>query len=123
MLGINPHSFSLLHEQLICNQIVNRIHNNLPQVFSNNLKDYEILGHNVGVRPARSSGIRLERENKDGQEIIHAYGRWFSFRLSSGSTNWFLGFSAGGYIHSFGGAHAVLELVEDILLPSRPSKM
>lgn len=29
----------------------------------------------------------------------------------------------GGYIHSFGAAHAVLELVEDILLPLRSSKM
>lgn len=34
-----------------------------------------------------------------------------------------LGFGAGGYIHSFGAAHAVLEIVEDILLPPRPSKM
>ncbi|KAJ5403439.1 hypothetical protein N7509_003310 [Penicillium cosmopolitanum] len=90
----------------VSQDIVNRVHNNIPGVFSNNLNDYEILGHNVGVRPARSSGIRLEREEKDGQEIVHAYG-----------------FGAGGYIHSFGAAHAVLEIVEDILLPPRPSKM
>ncbi|CAI7655049.1 unnamed protein product [Penicillium manginii] len=44
-------------------------------LFSKNLNDYEILGHNVGVRPARSApaGIRLEKETKDGQEIVHAY--------------------------------------------------
>lgn len=57
---------------------MNRVHNNIPGVFSNNLNDYEILGHNVGVRPARSSGIRLEREEKDGQEIVHAYGKYLS---------------------------------------------
>ncbi|KAJ5763730.1 hypothetical protein N7533_002411 [Penicillium manginii] len=64
-------------------------------LFSNNLNDYEILGHNVGVRPARSApaGIRLEKETKDGQEIVHAY------------------------------AHSVLELVEDLLLPHWPSKI
>lgn len=32
---------------------------------SHNLNDYEILGHNVGVRPAWSSGIRLEREENE----------------------------------------------------------
>lgn len=99
-------------------------------MFSNNLNDYEILGHNVGVRPARSApaGIRLEKETKDGQEIVHAYGKYLffvnlqlKFLLLNGIVS--VGFSAGGYIHSFGAAHSVLELVEDLLLPHWPSKI
>ncbi|KAM0427836.1 hypothetical protein ACHAPT_007293 [Fusarium lateritium] len=31
--------------------------------------------HNVGIRPYRFSGMRIEKETKDGQNIIHAYGK------------------------------------------------
>jgi hypothetical protein len=31
------------------------------------------VGHNVGIRPYRSSGMRIEKEVK-GQKIVHAYG-------------------------------------------------
>ena len=36
--------------------------------------DNDIVGHNVGLRPSRKSGVRVEKELRDGQKIVHAYG-------------------------------------------------
>ncbi|CAG8272419.1 unnamed protein product [Penicillium salamii] len=55
-------------------KIVRRIHRSLPERFSIDLSDYDIVGHNVCIRPYRSSGMRIENEVKDGQKIVHAYG-------------------------------------------------
>lgn len=59
-------------------QIVNRVNKNLPNHFSNNLQDYQIVRHNVGIRPSRVNGVRVEREIKNGQVIVHAYGTFGS---------------------------------------------
>lgn len=47
--------------------------------------DHHILGHNVGIRPSRKSGVRVEKELRNGQKIVHAYGTfrsifWETFR-------------------------------------------
>lgn len=34
----------------------------------------EVVRHNVGLRPVRNGGIRLERERIGGVDVIHAYG-------------------------------------------------
>lgn len=36
--------------------------------------DHHIIGHNVGIRPSRKSGVRVEKELRNGQKIVHAYG-------------------------------------------------
>lgn len=56
-------------------QIVRRVNQSLPEHFSADLSQYEIVRHNVGIRPYRSSGMRIEKEVKDGQNIVHAYGK------------------------------------------------
>ncbi|KAF9890101.1 hypothetical protein FE257_006262 [Aspergillus nanangensis] len=84
----------------ISKDIVRRLNADLPNVFSADLAEYDIIGHNVGIRPGRSSGIRIERDLRGGQNIVHVYG-----------------FSGGGYIHSFGAARMARDLVEDVLFP------
>jgi len=56
-------------------QIIRRVNKSLPAYFSADPADYDIVGHNVGIRPYRSTGMRIEKEIKDGQNIIHAYGK------------------------------------------------
>lgn len=56
-------------------QIIRRVNKSLPTYFSVNPADYDIVGHNVGIRPYRSTGMRIEKEIKDGQNIVHAYGK------------------------------------------------
>jgi D-amino-acid oxidase len=65
-------------------------------------KTLEIVGHGVGLRPARRGGLRLELENMTSSEderqfcVLHAYGA-----------------GAGGYQSSHGTAVEALALVED----------
>ncbi|KAL5363215.1 hypothetical protein BJX96DRAFT_167299 [Aspergillus floccosus] len=80
--------------------IVQTLHKNLPDQFSPNLAEYDIVGHNVGIRPGRTPGPRIEKEVKDGRKIVHVYG-----------------FSNGGYIYSFGAAHMAVDLVDEHLFP------
>lgn len=40
--------------------------------------DHHIIGHNVGIRPSRKSGVRVEKELRNGQKIVHAYGTFKS---------------------------------------------
>ena len=54
-------------------KIVRRVNKSLPQHFSANLEDHDIIGHNVGIRPCRTE-IRIESELNEGQNIVHAYG-------------------------------------------------
>lgn len=105
-------------------QIVRRIHENLPDHFPSKLSDYNIIRHNVGIRPGRSTGIRLEREVREGQDIIHVYGRdIFGHNCTSLLIVCNLGFAGGGYIHSFGAARMVNELVDECLFPSMTAKL
>jgi len=57
-------------------QIAQRIHQNLPDHFPAELSNLQIIGHNVGIRPGRKSGIRIEKEEKNGQKIVHVYGKF-----------------------------------------------
>ncbi|KAK2784737.1 hypothetical protein FQN53_008293 [Emmonsiellopsis sp. PD_33] len=79
--------------------IIRRVPENAPDTFAgNDPANIEIIRDNVGFRPARVSGPRVEKEVLDGQKIVHAYGT-----------------SGGGYVFSFGLAKAVAELVDDFL--------
>ncbi|KAF5013787.1 hypothetical protein FDECE_205 [Fusarium decemcellulare] len=80
--------------------ILRRINANLPKYFSADKEDYDIMGHSIGIRPYRSSGIRIEKEVKNGQNIVHAYG-----------------VTGGGYIHSWGVARQAVKLVDEFLFP------
>jgi hypothetical protein len=53
-----------------------RVNKSLPAHFSTNPADYDIIGHNVGIRPYRLNGMRVEKEVKNGQKIVHAYGKF-----------------------------------------------
>lgn len=61
-----------------------RVNKSLPAHFSNDPADYEIVGHNVGIRPYRSTGMRIEKEVKDDQKIVHAYGRSYMYQYKTG---------------------------------------
>ncbi|KAF4945779.1 hypothetical protein FSARC_14362 [Fusarium sarcochroum] len=80
--------------------IMRRVNKSLPEHFSADPADYEILGHNVGIRPYRSNGMRIEKEVKDGQNIVHAYG-----------------ITGGSYIFGFGVARETVKLVDEFLFP------
>ena len=79
---MTPHPHTSIYLISNTTQIVRRLHQNLPQNFSSNIEDYQILGHNVGIRPSRSSGIRLEKDVISGQRIVHAYGKLHTFCFS-----------------------------------------
>ncbi|PSN69156.1 nucleotide-binding domain-containing protein [Corynespora cassiicola Philippines] len=56
--------------------IIRRVNQDLPDIFPPKLSDYEIIGHNVGIRPARETGLRVEKEvMKNGENVVHAYGK------------------------------------------------
>ncbi|KAJ8132538.1 hypothetical protein O1611_g1087 [Lasiodiplodia mahajangana] len=58
----------------------------------------EVVGHIVGLRPARKGGIRVDKELIKGVWVVHNYGH-----------------GGYGYQSSYGCAKAVEELVKDIL--------
>ncbi|MBA3815991.1 MAG: FAD-binding oxidoreductase [Parachlamydiaceae bacterium] len=60
-----------------------------------NFSDENISGFNVGLRPYRKSGIRLETEIMEGKILIHNYG-----------------YGGSGLTLSLGGAHEVLSILE-----------
>ncbi|KAM0236945.1 hypothetical protein ACHAP5_009231 [Fusarium lateritium] len=80
--------------------ILKRVNESLPGHFSANPADYDIIGHNVGIRAYRCGGMRIEKEVKNGQKIVHAYG-----------------ITGGGYIYGFGVALEVARLVDEFLYP------
>ncbi|KAF1998616.1 D-amino-acid oxidase-like protein [Amniculicola lignicola CBS 123094] len=60
-------------------------------------EDLQIVSHNVGLRPSRKEGTRVEREKKSewgGVSVVHCYGH-----------------SGAGYQSSWGSAERVVELV------------
>jgi D-amino-acid oxidase len=59
-----------------------------------------VIRHGVGLRPLRTSGVRIEKEKIDGNWVVHNYGHG----------GW-------GYQASYGCAEGALEKVEDILAP------
>lgn len=50
-----------------------------PKVFQKgNVENVDIVRDIVGIRPARTGGVRVEQEVADGQNVVHAYGKYFS---------------------------------------------
>ncbi|KAK3291198.1 FAD dependent oxidoreductase [Chaetomium fimeti] len=83
-----------VHEDLF-----RRAHEHLPEHFpSPKSADYQIVQDLVGIRPLRPAGVRVEKEELNGQKVVHAYGT-----------------TIGGYIHSFGLAQEAAKLVEEYL--------
>ena len=60
----------------------------------------DVVRHNVGLRPLREGGARLEKENIDGVWTIHNYGH-----------------GGYGYQSSYGCSKEVMGLMEKILTP------
>ncbi|KAK7212433.1 hypothetical protein V2G26_019611 [Clonostachys chloroleuca] len=86
--------------------IARRVNKTLPEHFSADPADYDIVGHNVGIRPYRSTGMRIEKEVKEGQKIVHAYG-----------------ITGGGYIFGFGVAREAAGLVDEFLFPAGKARL
>ncbi|EKG10975.1 FAD dependent oxidoreductase [Macrophomina phaseolina MS6] len=63
--------------------IFNRVGDNIPHVFAAFPADFDVVRDNVGFRPGREGGPRVEKEVIDGQKIVHAYGEWFGLSLFS----------------------------------------
>ncbi|KAJ6441133.1 kinesin [Purpureocillium lavendulum] len=81
------------------NDILRRVHESAPEVFKEGkVENVEIVRDNVGLRPARVGGVRVEKQVVGTQNVVHAYGT-----------------SGGGYVFSFGVAKAVERLVNDFL--------
>jgi D-amino-acid oxidase len=57
---------------------------------------FEVLSVQVGLRPARKGGVRVEIERLDGFLICHAYGH-----------------AGAGYQNSVGSANKVVRLLEN----------
>ncbi|KNG48846.1 d-amino acid [Stemphylium lycopersici] len=65
-------------------------------------EDLQVIGRNVGLRPTRKGGVRIETEvGKWAVPVVHCYGH-----------------AGAGYQSSWGTAERVLELVQNILAPS-----
>ncbi|KAF5008356.1 hypothetical protein FDECE_5399 [Fusarium decemcellulare] len=89
------------------NDILRRVHENAPGVFKDGkVENVEIIRDNIGLRPARTSGLRVEQQVADGQNIVHAYGT-----------------GGGGYVFSFGVARAAGTLVNDFLFTPPQAKL
>ncbi|KAL4962011.1 FAD-dependent oxidoreductase [Aspergillus stella-maris] len=91
----------------IKSDILRRVHENLPGVFpSTKSANFDIIRDNVGIRPGRTPGVRVEKEILDGQNIVHAYGT-----------------GGGGYVFSFGLARAAATMVNDFLFAAPESQL
>jgi hypothetical protein len=67
-----------------------------------NLSKDNIIGTNVGIRPFRKSGIRIEAEQIENKLIVHNYG-----------------YGGSGLTLSFGGVQEVLEILENQKISSQ----
>ena len=61
------------------------MHADLPDVFPAKIAELDVVRHNVGVRPARSIGLRVEKERMNGEDVVHAYGEWHFAGTDSGT--------------------------------------
>ncbi|KAH7061208.1 FAD dependent oxidoreductase [Macrophomina phaseolina] len=86
--------------------IFNRVGDNIPHVFAAFPADFDVIRDNVGFRPGREGGPRVEKEVIDGQKIVHAYG-----------------VSGSGYGYSFGLGEVVSELVDELLSAAPKAKL
>ncbi|OKL63835.1 hypothetical protein UA08_00773 [Talaromyces atroroseus] len=91
----------------ITKDILRRVHENLPEYFPDpKPSGFDVIQYNVGIRPDRPRGVRVEKEVKDGEKIVHAYGT-----------------GGGGYVFSWGVAKEVSKLVDDFLFSGVMSKL
>ncbi|RDW80617.1 hypothetical protein BP5796_05315 [Coleophoma crateriformis] len=65
---------------------------------SGRIEDLSIIRHGVGLRPFRTSGVRIEKEKVGNTWVVHNYGHG----------GW-------GYQASYGCSEGVVELVKDVL--------
>ncbi|KAF9890086.1 hypothetical protein FE257_006247 [Aspergillus nanangensis] len=87
--------------------ILRRVHENAPGVFrGGKIENVEIIRDIVGIRPARTGGVRVQKQVSDGQNIVHAYGT-----------------GGGGYVFSFGVAKAAGTLVNDFIFNPVTSRL
>ncbi|KAI9726610.1 MAG: hypothetical protein M1828_000977 [Chrysothrix sp. TS-e1954] len=85
-------------------KILERARTLVPELL-NEKGEFEVLSVQVGLRPGREGGARVEREvRKDGRVMVHSYGH-----------------GGAGYQNSVGVANTVLSLIEDESL--RASKL
>jgi D-amino-acid oxidase len=66
------------------------------------VSDLSVIRHGVGLRPMRKAGPRVEKENINGQWVVHQYGH-----------------AGYGYQSSFGSAREAEKLVKEILGESK----
>ncbi|KAF2143210.1 uncharacterized protein K452DRAFT_268557 [Aplosporella prunicola CBS 121167] len=92
--------------------ICNRVSANLPYIFSTFPADFELVRDNVGIRPGREGGVRVEKDVIDSQKVVHAYADMIG-----------PGVGGGGYCFSFGVGKVVGDLVGEILSASPQVKL
>ena len=82
----------------IANRIMSRVVAIVPEIAGGKgVAGLDIIRHNVGLRPFREGGVRIERQKLDGETcVVHNYGH----------AGW-------GYQGSYGCAERVVELVEE----------
>lgn len=68
-----PHKWTYEVDADLAAQMLTWAQTLYPGVFPANHK-FEIIKHNVGLRPSRVGGPRVETESIDGRTIIHGYG-------------------------------------------------
>lgn len=66
------------------------------------ISNENVIGTNVGIRPFRKTGVRIEAEYIGGKLIIHNYG-----------------YGGSGLTLSFGGSQEVLDILHDHHMPSK----
>jgi glycine/D-amino acid oxidase-like deaminating enzyme len=78
-------------------EILRRAKDWCPELL-NESGEFEVISEQVGLRPARGGGVRVEMENTDGFVVCHAYGH-----------------AGAGYQNSVGSANKVVKLLENWL--------
>ncbi|GAA96586.1 uncharacterized protein L969DRAFT_94954 [Mixia osmundae IAM 14324] len=93
-----PHRWDLDIDFELAEQILERCYALDPSIATppgSGKENIQIVRHNVGLRPSRQNGSRLEQERRGPKTIIHAYG-----------------ISSAGYQASWGLAASVLRLMQ-----------
>jgi D-amino-acid oxidase len=69
-----PNSYDAAVDERLAETMLDWARNQYPCVFPPD-HQFEIIRHNVGLRPSRKGGVRVEREQlQDGRPVVHAYG-------------------------------------------------